>query len=149
MWPLLLLSLTACGSKVSIEAVTQTLRAGDLEITVTSPKWVTPQEFYPLKVSYANKSDRAVEFSDPFHCPLIWNVEDETSGKVLEPKSNHACRTDMPPNKVLGPGENYSGEFKAIISKYPKGQYRIAPQQLQMQLHSSQRALQPIQFQIR
>lgn len=130
LWPLLLLSLTACAPKVSGEVVTQTMRAGNLEITVSAPERVTRQELYPLKVTYTNRGKQSVEFSDPFHCSLIWDVQEVNSGKPLEPLGNYGCTADIPALKKLAPDESYAGEFSAIISGYPAGEYRITPEQL-------------------
>ncbi len=91
--PLLLLSLTACAPKVSGEAATQTMRAGDLEITVSAPKWVTRQEFYPLKVTYTNKGKRTLNLSDPLDCAYIWGAEQIESGKAPKPRTTYACPT--------------------------------------------------------
>ncbi len=162
---LLLLPLAACAPKVSPQASKQTLRAGDLEITVTAPRWVTRQELYPLSVTYTNKGQQRVEFSDPFHCPMIWGVEEAQSGKVPEPKgqTQYGCTTDMPEMKILAPGESYAGGLRGIISKYPAGEYRISPGPLNTLRPLNYRAgkvrkgngptltpqLQPIRFQIR
>lgn len=133
LWPLLLLTLTACASRVAEGGTDQTLRAGDLELTVTAPAWVGRQELYPIQVTYTNQGKQAVEFSDPFHCSMIWNVQEVTSGAPLKPagQSNFGCTANIPPLKTLEPNESYAGEFSAIISKYPAGQYRITPEQLQ------------------
>ena len=48
LWPLLLLTLTACGPKVSPEVVTQTVRVGEFEVQLSAPQWVKRQEFYPV-----------------------------------------------------------------------------------------------------
>lgn len=149
LWPLLLLSLTACAPKVSDGAATQTMRAGDLEITVSAPKWVTRQEFYPLKVTYTNTSSKAVELSDPFSCGHL-QVQDAVTGKVLKPprQTNYGCFTDLT-MLTLAPGQSHSGAFSGIIEKYPTGSYRIAPEQLQLRFGKSRPAVQEIRFQIR
>lgn len=159
LWPLLLLSLTACAPKVSGEAVTQTMRAGDLEITASAPKWVTRQELYPLKVTYTNKGKKTLKFFDPLDCAYIWGAKQLESGKVLEPKRNYACPTITASLKTLAPNESYTGEFSAIISGYPAGEYRITPKQLQQLSPSDYRVKaarlpltpppQEIRFQIR
>lgn len=129
---LLLLPLAACTSKVSPNGTHQTMRAGDLEINVTAPEWVRRQELYPLKVTYTNPGQQAVEFSDPFHCPMIWGVEEVKSGKVPKPvgQTQYGCTTDAVPPKLLAPGESYAGELRGIISKYPAGVYRLTSQRL-------------------
>lgn len=134
VWPLLLLGLTACTPKVAPPGTDQTLRAGDLEITVKAPQWVTRQELYPLQVTYTNRGTLPAEFSDPFHCGMIWDVQEVTSGKAPKPsgQTNYGCTADIPPLRTLAPNESYAGEFRAIISRYPKGEYRITPQQLRV-----------------
>lgn len=126
------LALTGCGPKVAGEGAAQIFRAGEIEVRLTAPAWVTRQEFYPLGVTYTNRAAQPVEFSDPFHCSFIWNVEEASSGEVPQPpgQSNYGCTTDIPPLKTLAPGESYAGEFRAIIGKFPRGNYRIAPEDL-------------------
>lgn len=130
LWPLLLLSLTSCAPKVSGEAVTQTMRAGDMEITVSAPKWVTRQEFYPLKVTYTNKGKQTLKLSDPLDCAYIWGAEQRESGKVPEPLGNYGCPSIPAPMKTLAPGESYAGEYHVIISGYLADEYRLTPEQL-------------------
>lgn len=128
----LTLVLASCAPKASQEAVTQILRLGELEVQITAPRWVTPQAFYPLEVTYTNRAEQAVTFSDPFHCMFIWDVKKASGSPVPRPpgQTTYGCTTDIPSTKTLAPGESYRGPFKAIIEKFPKGQYRLDPEQL-------------------
>lgn len=157
--PLLLVSLTACAPKVSGEAATQTMRAGDLEITVSAPEWVTRQEFYPLKVTYTNKGKRTLNLSDPLDCAYIWGAEQIESGKAPKPRTTYACPTIPAALKTLAPNESHAGEYHVIISGYPAGEYRLTPEQLRQLSPAEYRAKaarlpltpppQEIRFQIR
>ena len=105
-----------------------------------------------MRATYTNKSGKAVKLADPFDCGYIWGVEEAATGKVLKPprQTTYACTMLPAEIKLLAPGESYTGVFSGIISKYPKGLYRIAPQGLHMQMHGSRLAdIQEIRFQIR
>lgn len=156
LWPLLLLTLTACAPKVSTEVVTQTLRAGDLEVSLSAPQWVTRQDFYPVKVTYTNRGEQTAEFFDPLDCSFLGV---EGVDQKVSPNREVACSTKPAPVVKLAPNEVHSGVSQGVIAGLPKGRYRIASQDLQalgpsqqMGPNESKRAKftpQPILFEIR
>ena len=123
----LALALTGCQPQVSQEVQTQTLRLGELQIRLDAPLWVSPQEFYPLGVTYTNLGSEPLNIGDPFGCSLIWRVVDVRTGKVPEPKrqTNYACTMEGRAPTILGAGESLSGRMSGIIERFPKGEYRL------------------------
>lgn len=133
----------------------QTVSAGDLQIELAAPLWVTERRFYPLKVTYTNLGSAPVEIMDPFHCPYIWQVEDVKTGKVPEPErqTNYACTTEARAPTILGAGESLSGRLSGIIDRFPKGEYRLGAETWQAVAGKDWRKLSPkpqeVRFEIR
>lgn len=140
----LLALMTGCTTSMTSE--TQTVRAGDILVKLEAPRWVWNHRLYPLKVTYTNVGNAPVEMMDPSQCPYIWQVEDVSTGVVPQPERavGYGCTTELRAPILLGSGESLRVTKKAIIDRFPKGEYRIPAEVLPV--HSEYRSpTEPLQ----